>query len=455
MSNNSKVLWKEGMFLEPHHFQLSERFLTAHADMRIGSLSYAGFQYGFTELAIGRDALLGGNFTIANAAGVFPDGGCFKIGAGAHSKPLTRSFSGYCKPDQQTLNVYLVIPNDVTGMSLNSADNGTALAGSRYVETQALISDELTSDNNKEITIGTPNYQIRFEGEPLNGCVWLLAARLIRNGAGFMELDRGYSPPVLFFRCSDALTDRAHGLLELLWAKIGSLARCRGQAEQGRLFFSASEAGAFSLFNTLCTSAPLLSRLCELPQIHPFKIYTHLVTLYGGLLSFMPEISLDMVPPYDHDNPGTVFAALEERIRDALGAEFWTATAQISLERVSAVMWSCRFPDERFAKSVNLFIGVASESQQKSLVIDVLQRMRVCSRDKLDLIVSSSTPGLTLIRVQKIPEGLAAKPGFIYFAIDKQSPLWLDVETSGTLGVYFPGEEYGDVKLELLALKHE
>jgi type VI secretion system protein ImpJ len=162
-----------------------------------------------------------------------------------------------------------------------------------------------------------------------------------------------------------------------------------------------------------------------------------------------------MIPPYDHDNPGIVFAALEERIREILAAEFWTATVQISLERINSVTWYGCFPDERFAKNVNLFIGVTSESQQKSLVIDVLKNMRVCSRDKLDRLVSSFTQGLTLIHVQKIPEGLAAKPGYAYFAIEKQGALWLDVETSGTLGIYFPGEEYGDVTLELLALRHE
>jgi len=455
MSNKYKAVWQEGMFLEPHHFQLSERFQIAHTDARVGSLSYAGFQYGFTELTIGRDALLGGNFTIVGAEGVFPDGSCFGIGAGAHSKPLSRSFSGYCRADQQTLDVYLVIPDDNPDTPSQGSGSGAPFAGSRYVEALTLIPDERASDNTREIMVGTPNYQIRFEGEPLDGCVWLLAARLIRNGAGYMEQDRGYSPPVLFFRCSDALKDHVGGLLELLWAKIGSLARCRGQSEQGRVFFSASEVGAFSLLNTLCSFTPLLSRLCELPKIHPFEIYTRLTTLYGGLMSFLPEISLDMVPPYDHDDPASVFEALEERVREALAAEFWTATAQLTLERINSVMWSCRFPDERFAKSVNLFIGVGSDSQQKSLVIEVLQRMRVCSRDKLDVLVSSSTPGLTLIRVQKIPEGLAAKPGFVYFTIDKQGQLWADVETSGTLGIYFPGEGYGEVKLELLALKHE
>jgi type VI secretion system protein ImpJ len=448
-------MWKEGMFLEPHHFQLLDRFQTAHANTRVGSLSYAGFQYGFTGLNIGRDALLGGNFTIVSAAGVFPDGSCFDIGTGAHSKSLTRSFSGYCRPDQQTLGVYLAIPDSNPGTLPQGTDSGASFAGARYIETPAHIPDAYISGNDKEITVGAPNYKIRFEGEPLDGCVWLPAARLVRNGAGYMELERGYSPPVLFFRCSDVLIDRIGGLLELLWAKIGSLARCRGQSEQGRVFFSASEAGSFSLLGTLCSSTPLLSRLCELPQIHPFDIYTHLTTLYGSLMSFLPEISLDMVPPYDHDNPSVVFATLEERIRETLAAEFWTATVQISLERINSVMWYGRFPDERFIKSVNLFLGIASESQQKSLVIDVVTRMRICSRDKLDLLVSSFAPGLALIHAQKIPEGLAAKPGFVYFAIEKRGPHWPDVETTGTLGIYFPGEDYGDVKLELLALRHE
>jgi len=452
--NNCKIMWKEGMFLEPHHFQLLEGFQTAHANTRVGSLSYAGFQYGFTELTVGRDALLSGNFTVASAAGVFPDGTCFAIGAGAHSKSLTRSFSGYCRPDQQTLNVYLTIPdNDPNTPSSNGS--GTPFAGSRYVEKQTTVPDEFMPDNDKELMIGVPNYQIRFEGEPLDGCSRLLAARLIRNGAGYMEPERGFSPPVLFFRCTDALKDCIGGLLELLWAKIGSLAQCRGQSEQGRVFFSASEVGASSLFNTLCSSTPLLSRLCELPQIHPFEIYTRLTTLYGNLMCFLPEISLDLIPPYDHDNPGVAFTTLEKRIREALAAEFWTATVQISLERINSVMWHCRFPDERFVKSVNLFIGVTSESQQKSLVVDVLKNMRVCSRDKLDRLVSSFTPGLPLVRAQKIPEGLAAKPGYVYFAIEKQGPLWADVEASGTLGIYFPGEEYGDVTLEVLALRHE
>jgi len=453
--NNCKILWKEGMYLEPHHFQLLEGFQLAHANTRIGSLSYAGFQYGFTELTIGRDALLRGNFTITDATGVFPDGSCFAIGVGTHSKSLTRSFSGYCRPEQQTLNVYLAIPENDPLTPSRGTDSGVPFAGSRYLEAKTTVPDEYMPDNNKEMMIGMPNYQIRFEGEPLDGCSWLPVARLIRNGAGYMEPERGYSPPVLFFRCSDALKDHTGGLLELLWAKIGSLARCRGQSEQGRVFFSASEVGASSLLSILCSSTPLLSRLCELPQIHPFDIYTHLTTLYGNLMCFLPEISLDMIPPYDHDNPGVVFATLEERIREVLAAEFWTATVQISLERINSVMWYGRFPDERFAKNVNLFIGVKSENQQKSLVVDVLKNMRVCSRDKLDRLISSFTPGLTLVRAQKIPEGLAAKPGYVYFAIEKQSPLWVDVETSGTLGIYFPGEDYGDVTLELLALRYE
>ena len=468
MLQSSKVLWKEGMFLQPHHFQVFERLQAAHVDARLASLMYGGYQHGFTELEVDRDALLGGNFSVSRAAGVFPDGSCFAVGAGSldySAKALSRSFAAYCRPEQLTLDVYLAIPAAGGGSHSGdgycpvqppggAADNGGAGVG-RYVERAVLVPDELSRDNNKEIDLGEPNYQIRFEGEPLDGCVWLRAARLSRTGSGYMELRRDYAPPVLFTRASEALRNCVSGLLELLWARTGSLAQCRRRTEFGQAFFSASEENSFRMLNTLCMFTPLLSRLHELPKIHPFEYYTRLTMLYGSLLSFSPSVALEHFPPFDHDDPAASFVALAERIREALRVEFWTNCTALPLEQSNPTTWFCRFPDERFAAGVNLFIGVSAKAAQKSLLVDVLQRMKVGSRDKLDLLISSSLQGLPLIHVKSIPEGLAAKPEFVYFVIDRQGPLWQSVETSGTLGIHFAGGGYPDMKIELLALKHQ
>ncbi|MDR2577914.1 MAG: type VI secretion system baseplate subunit TssK [Chitinispirillales bacterium] len=462
MPPNSKVLWKEGMFLQPQHFQMLERLQTAHTNTRAASLAYCGHQYGFTELEIDRDALLGGNFSILRAAGVLPDGECFSIGINSPldglAKPLSRSFTSYCRADQLTLDVYLAIPISVTKTSYDDDRQNTGellYEESRYIERTIFLPDDYSYDNNKEIDVWEPNYLIRFEGEPLDDCVCLRVARLSKTGGGYMELCRDYAPPALFTRVSDVLKGCVGGLLELLWARMGSLAQYRKQNELGQAFFSASQESSYRLFNTLCTFTPFLSRLHELPKIHPFDYYTRLTMLYGSLLSFSPSIALENFPPYDHNDPATAFIALTGNIRESLKVEFWTNCTALPLEQINPTTWFCRFPDERFLAGVNLFIGVSAKGASKELLIDVLQRMRVSSRDKLDLLISSSMQGLSLIHVRNIPEGLAVKPDYIYFAIDKQGQFWQGVETSGTLGIHFSGGGYQEMKIEILALRHQ
>ncbi|MDR3013725.1 MAG: type VI secretion system baseplate subunit TssK [Chitinispirillales bacterium] len=454
MLQNGKILWKEGMFLEPHHFQQFDRLQAAHVNARAGSLVYGGFQHGFTELKIDRDALLSGNFLINRAAGVFPDGSCFDIGGGA-SKSLLRSFAAYCRADQQTLDVYLAIPVDATVTGSDQyvgVDDG--MSDGRYIERTILAPDDFLSDNSKEIEIGEPNYQIRFAGEPLDGCIWLRIARLTRTGSSYMESAHDYSPPVLFMRVSDVLKSCVSGLLELLWARINSLARHRSQNESGQAFFTSAQENSFRLLNTLCTFTPLLGRLHELPKIHPFEYYMQLTALYGSLLSFSPSISFENFPSFDHDDPSSSFIALAERIRELLKVEFWADCTMLELEQVNASTWFGRFPHEGFAASVNLFIGVSAKMPQKELMIDVLQRMKVASKDKLDMLISSSLPGLALIHARNIPEGLAAKPDYVYFVVDRQGALWEAVEMSGALGVHFSGGSCPELKIEVLALKH-
>jgi type VI secretion system protein ImpJ len=464
MPNDSKVLWKEGTFLQPQHFQLSDRLQFAHADARAGFLAYGGFQHGFAEIEIDRDALLGGNFSLIRAAGVFPDGSCFSIGAPSFfgefgslssNRALSRSFAAVCRPDRQTLDVYLALPAYVPGAALCSEESLAAGAGAgcRYVERAILVQDELSGGNAKELDVGEPNYQIRFEGESLDGYVSLRVAQLARNGSGYMELARDYSPPVLFTKVSEALRGTISGLLELLWARICSLARCRRQSEWGQAFFSATEENSFRIMNTICTFTPLLTRLQELPKIHPFECYAHLMMLYGSLQCFSPTLALENFPAYNHDAPAESFMELAARIRDALKVEFWTTCVSLPIEQVNSATWHCRFPDSRFAARANLFIGVSAKVEQKRLLVDVLQRVKVGSLEKLDLLVSSSLQGLPLIHVRNIPEGLPAKPDYVYFVVDRQGPIWDSVENTGTLGIHFSGGAYPDMKLEALGLK--
>src|SRR5438045_2770399 len=72
MSEFNKVVWSEGLFLKPHHFQQQERYLERYVETRCEALrSHA---WGFVELQIDRDLLSIGKLALRRATGVFPDG---------------------------------------------------------------------------------------------------------------------------------------------------------------------------------------------------------------------------------------------------------------------------------------------------------------------------------------------------------------------------------------------
>jgi type VI secretion system protein ImpJ len=77
MSLHSKVVWSQGMFLLPHHFQQEARHVEYTIDMRLrGTGPHA---WGFFELALDAGMLAIGRVGIARASGILPDGTPFSM----------------------------------------------------------------------------------------------------------------------------------------------------------------------------------------------------------------------------------------------------------------------------------------------------------------------------------------------------------------------------------------
>lgn len=72
MGWDSKVVWFEGMYLLPQHFQQQERYLEAQLEGRCQPLR--PYAWGFSRLEIDEGALALGQISIAATAGILPDG---------------------------------------------------------------------------------------------------------------------------------------------------------------------------------------------------------------------------------------------------------------------------------------------------------------------------------------------------------------------------------------------
>ena len=102
MSWTSKVIWSEGMFLRPQHFQQNDRYLEAHIEERTAPLR--PYSWGLRELDISEDALKMGKIEVNACRGVLPDGTTVNIPKG-DAPPVSIEIDSHTK-DQ---TVYLCI----------------------------------------------------------------------------------------------------------------------------------------------------------------------------------------------------------------------------------------------------------------------------------------------------------------------------------------------------------
>ena len=77
MSAHNKVVWSEGLFLQPQHFQQQDRYFERFIEARCQAL--IPHSWGFTEIEFERDLLSIGKLALRRAAGVFPDGTPFRM----------------------------------------------------------------------------------------------------------------------------------------------------------------------------------------------------------------------------------------------------------------------------------------------------------------------------------------------------------------------------------------
>ncbi|MBN2188562.1 MAG: type VI secretion system baseplate subunit TssK [Chitinispirillaceae bacterium] len=449
MSKRKRVLWKEGMFLQPQHFQLADSFFEKTITARWSFQN--PFFFGVADSAVDSTALANGVFTLTSCSGIMPDGTVFSIPR-EDDPPPSRSFADHFSHEQQSCDVFLALPLALEGRpSAGTASEGAA-GQCRYKLQSGTVVDEVTGTQKKQIEAGAYNFTVLFGGESLDNYSSMPIARLKRSPNGQIELQEDYIPPLVQVGGSQYLMGQLRSLLELLLAKSSSLSQGRKEGAGGKATFSSGEETAFRLLGAVNTYTPLLNHYHFEPRLPPFELFRLLTQLAGALTVFSADVSLKDLTRYDHGNLCGTFGGLMKLIRSVLEAEIDAGCMVIPLEQVNPATYVCKLPNEKLMAVARFYLGVSAKVPEKELIIGVAQRIKMSSRDRLDVLISSAMPGLPLIHVARPSEELSTKPGFLYFALDQQSQFWRGMQSAGSIALYFPNN-YPELKLEMLALK--
>jgi type VI secretion system protein ImpJ len=118
MSAHNRVIWSEGLFLQPQHFQQQERYFERYVEARCHAL--VSHSWGFTEIEFERDLLSIGKVALRRAVGVFPDGTPFRM---PDDDPLPTPID--VGPEARDQILYLAVPLRRAGELETDREAGT------------------------------------------------------------------------------------------------------------------------------------------------------------------------------------------------------------------------------------------------------------------------------------------------------------------------------------------
>ncbi len=436
----SRVVWSEGMYLGPHHFQAQSRYFEDSARFTTSSLWFE--PWGLVAAQLDPEALKNGTVSLVHARGIFPDGLVFHMPE-SDAPPPARNIADLFPPAQDAVTVTLAVaPRRPEGVN-------TAGEGARYSAEIKVLHDETTGRDEKPVQVGRKNISLRLDTEPLDDLVTLPIARVMRDGSGHFIFDPDFVPPCVEFSASERIMSMVARLIEILEDKSSRFAR----SGQGKSWaeFSTTEIANFWLLHTVNSALAPIRHQYLTRRGHPESLYVEMLKLGGALCTFAFESHPRNLPLYDHRNLSKCFGDLDEHIRVHLETIVPTQFINIPLVKRADYFYEAEVKDQRCLDRARWIFGVRSKISEPDLIARSPQIVKLCSKMFLPQLVKRALPGMALTHLPVPPSAIPVRADFQYFSVSRNGPCWDHIVQTRQIGLYVPGD-LPDPEVQLLVV---
>lgn len=443
MTWNNKIVWSEGMFLRPAHFQQQARYVENLLERRCSGLR--SHPWGFKALKIDEQLLSLGKFGIAQAQGVFADGTPFNI------------------PDDDEAPIPLDIGSDVrnqviclglptrrfSSMEVTPSADADVLA--RYVMREFEALDTHTNGGGTSaLQVARLNLKLILEKDAHAELVPLGLARIVEcREDKSVVLDDSYIPPTLECRASPVLAGFLKEVQGLLHHRAEALAGRITDAGRGGV----SEVADFLLLQAVNRYEPLYAHLAGTSLLHPEDFYMQALELAGELATFThPRKRPPEFPPYRHENPQISFKPLMIELRRSLSMVLEQNAVRIPLEERKYGIRVGVIADRTLIKNASFVLAVQAQVPTEDLRRRFPTQIKIGPVEKIRELVNVQLPGIQVRALPVAPRQLPYHVGSVYFELDRASEFFPMLEQSGGIALH-TGGDFPGLDMELWAIR--
>ena len=439
----NKVVWHEGMFLRAQHFQQQDRYLEAL--VRGTAAALVPHPWGFASLAIDRELLGTGRFALSSATGLLEDGTPFSIPEQAdHPPPVELGET------VRNCLVYLAAPVRQAG-GLEIAADGPEATATRFAPAAYEAFDaHSTSPTSAELQVGRLRFRYMLETEDRAGYVGLAAARIQEVLPDRrVVLDERWIPPALVASATPPLIGLLNELTGMLRQRAEAIAARLGQPGARGV----AEVADFMLLQAINRVEPVLAHWAAAGNVHPEALWRTLASLAGELATFTEASRRPpQYPAYRHEDLQRSYAPVVADLRKSLSAVVETTAVSIPLQERRHGVRVGPLTDRNLLKAAQFVLSVQADMPGEQLRRVFPNTVKIGAVEHIRELVNVALPGIAIRPLPVAPRQIPFYAGATYFELDRGSPHWAQMQTSGGFAIHVSGE-YPNLKMELWAIR--
>jgi type VI secretion system protein ImpJ len=443
MSAHNKVVWSEGLFLQPQHFQQQDRYFERFVECRCQAL--IPDSWWFTEIELERDLLSIGKFALRRAAGVFPDGTPFRM---PDDDPLPASVDVDLQVRDQI--VYLSVPvrrADATDVDRAASADGLVRHDVREWEARDVTS---TSGNAARLEVGALRTRLLFARDVTQAYACIPLAHLIEcRSDKQVVLEDAFIPTVLHARAATRLATFMKELVGLLHQ--------RGEALGGRVAATdrggAAEIAQFLMLQAINRYEPLVAHFADSGGPHPEELFRVCVSAAGELATFTAASKrAPGLAPYRHDRLRESFEPVIAALRASLGTVLEQRAIPIPIEAKKFGISVATVADRTLFSTAVFVLAARADLPAEELRRRFPAQLKIGPVEQIRDLVMAALPGVPVHPVPVAPREIPFHAGFVYFEIDQSNELWSQLTASGGVAMHVAGDFPG-LTLEFWAIR--
>lgn len=412
MMSTQGVIWTEGMFLAPQHFQHMDVSIRNYSNELV-SLDLIGDDYGLSRIEINEDLLRIGKLSVKSASGILPDRNFFD---------LTSEIALEIPNGTVDCVVCLAVPLALSGV----AQVGVASSINRIIKRELKLYDLTDSDSEPlEAELAELNLSLKFDTEDLSSFAYIPICKILeKTSEGRLILDRNFMPTAISLQANALLIEKLGEILSLSKARAENASVRLKSVQNSRTQLSLiSEKFELQILNKWILR---LQNLLNEPFSSPRLAYYNFATMAVEMLA----LSHDTTPEnfvFNNQKPTESFNTVLSMLRALLTLEKSEAVIELTWNKElfeKRRLLRLSIPRNLISSKRRIFLGIQSTNNNEPLAELVPKACKIAALSEMPALIQRGLPGILFKAIPSPPKELRQLTNGAFFSIDTNNADW-------------------------------